>query len=273
MKKQLSIIILLLVSVSWSYGQITSGPYEMNRGYLRFGLNNFGQELRNGMAGVAAGSNGALDERASMLGNVLDGRFGAKTGYVLEFGRNYYFNETSLLPVFDTKIGIDWTHLSITYNKLDWGGFIERDKAAGYDVDVTGFFGVSLASKAGPVISFNFIDRLVLDVRAQLAATYFVNGLDYWAYTDTDDRYLTFVTTDEDDHDIDGLKAFGKLGKFGLKQNYGATLRYGAIGVAIDYFPGSFKYEYETQDADGVMRQGKEKFKNNMFQIKLSLTL
>ena len=69
------------------------------------------------------------------------------------------------------------------------------------------------------------------------------------------------------------FSAFGKLGKFGIKQNYGATVRYGMIGLAIDYFPGSFKFEYETSEGGGDVQSGKEKFKNNMFQIKLSLTL
>ena len=273
MKRQLLVVAFVLAGISWSYGQITSNEYEMNRGYLRLGISNLGKELQNDLSGMSPHTGDAFDDNASMIDNLLDGRFGAKTGYVVEFGRNYYFNRTSLLPLFDTKIGLDWTHLSVTYNKLDWSGFIERDRAAGYEVDEMGFFAVSLASKVGPVISFNFIDRLVLDIRGQLAATYFVNGLEYMAYTDADDRYLTFMVADEEDHEIDGLKAFGKLGKFGIKQNYGATLRYGAIGVAVDYFPGSFKYEYETQDADGMMRTGEDKFKNNVFQVKLSLTL
>ena len=255
---------VLLASVTWSYGQITRNEYRMNRGYLRLGLNNFGE--------------GTLDANVPMLDNMLDGRYGAKSGYVLEFGRNYYFNRTSLLPLFDTKVGLDWTQLSLTYNELDWSTFIERDRAAGYEVDVTSFFAASASSKIGPVISVNFIGKLVLDVRAQLAATYFANGVDYYAYTDDDDRYMTFMPEDGegDDSEEEGgvdLAAFGKLGKFGFKQTYGATVRYGPIGVAVDYFPGSFKYEYETSEGDGDVKAGTEKFKNNMFQIKLSLTL
>jgi len=272
MKKQLLVLSVLLAVVNWSYGQITRDESKMSRGYLRFGLSNFGQELKNDLSNFSV-NDGAFDSDASMLDNLLNGRYGAKRGYVLEFGRNYYFNKTSLLPLFNTKIGLDWTQLSLTYNSLDWEGFINRDRAAGYEVDETGFFAVSAASKIGPVISFNFIDKLVLDVRAQLAATYFVNGLDYYAYNDDDERYFTFMPEEEDDTDIDGFAAFGKLGKFGIKQNYGATVRYGVIGLSLDYFPGSFKYEYETSEGNGEVKSGKEKFKNNMFQIKLSLTL
>jgi len=210
-----------------------------------------------------------------MLGNLKEGRYGAKRGYVFEFGRNYYFNQTSLLPIFDTKIGLDWTQLSLTYNELDWSAIIERDRAAGYEVDEFGYFAASVASKVGPVISINFIDKLVLDVRAQLAATYFVNGLDYYAYSEDDERYFTFMPEEPIDEveEENVFSAFGKLGKFGIKQNYGATVRYGMIGLAIDYFPGSFKFEYETSEGGGDVQSGKEKFKNNMFQIKLSLTL
>lgn len=273
MKKQLLVLTVLLVAVNWSYGQITRDESKRSRGYLRLGLSNFGQELKNDLSNFSVNDGGAFDGEASMLDNLLDGRYGAKRGYVLEFGRNYYFNKTSLLPLFDTKVGLDWTQLSLTYNELDWDGFINRDRAAGYEVDDAGFFAVSAASKIGPVISINFIDRLVLDVRAQLAATYFVNGLDYYAYNDDDERYFTFMPEEEDSNEIEGLAAFGKLGKFGIKQNYGATVRYGVIGLSIDYFPGSFKYEYETSEGNDEVKSGKEKFKNNMFQLKLSLTL
>ncbi|MFB2120185.1 hypothetical protein [Parapedobacter sp. 2B3] len=271
MKKQLLVLTVLLAAGTWSYGQITRDESSLSRGYLRLGFSNFGQELKDDLSNFSV-DGGGLASDATMLGNLMDGRYGAQRGYVFEFGRNYYFNRNSLLPLFDTKIGLDWTMLSLTYNELDWSSIIERDRAAGYEVDEFGYFAASISSKIGPVISFNLIDRLVLDVRAQLAATYFVNGLDYYAYSEDDERYFTFMPEEEDNEDISGFAAFGKLGKFGIKQNYGATVRYGVIGLSLDYFPGSFKYEYETSEGDGEVQSGKEKFKNNMFQIKLSLT-
>ena len=273
MKKQLLVLAVLLATVTWSYGQITKNDTKLSRGYLRLGFSNFGQELRDDFSNFSVNEGGAFDGEASMLTNLTDGRYGAKRGYVFEFGRNYYFNKTSLLPLFPTKIGLDWTQLSLTYNELDWSSLIEKDKAAGYEVDEMDFFAASVSSKLGPVISVNLIDKLVVDVRAQLAATYFVSGLDYYAYSDDDERYFTFMPEEEDSDDISGLAAFGKLGKFGFKQNYGATVRYGGIGLSIDYFPGSFKYAYETSEGNGEVKSGEEKFKNNMFQIKLSLTL
>ena len=57
-------------------------------------------------------------------------------------------------------------------------------------------------------------------------------------------------------------------GNFGFKTNYGATVRYGGIGLALDYFPGKVKSSYQSHEGSG-----EAKFKNNMFQIKVSLTL
>ncbi len=274
MKKQLLALAVLLAATTWSYGQITKDD-KLSRGYLRLGLSNFGRELNNDLSNFSVNDGGAFDSEASMLGNLKEGRYGAKRGYVFEFGRNYYFNTNSLLPLFDTKIGLDWTQLSFTYNELDWSSIVERDRADGYEVEEFDYFAASVSSKIGPVVSINFIDKLVLDVRAQLAATYFVNWLDYYAYNEEDERYFTFFPEKEieDVEEENVFSAFGKLGKFGLKQNYGATVRYGAIGLAIDYFPGSFKYDYETSEGGGEVQAGKEKFKNNIFQIKLSLTL
>lgn len=273
MKKQLLVLAVLLATVTWSYGQITKNDTKLSRGYLRLGFSNFGQELKDDFSNFSVNDGGAFDHEASMLANLTNGRYGAKRGYVFEFGRNYYFNKTSLLPLFPTKIGIDWTQLSLTYNELDWSNIIERDRAAGYEVEEMDFFAASVSSKLGPVISVNLIDKLVVDVRAQLAATYFVGWLDYYAYNDEDERYFTFMPEKDVDEEEGGLGEFTKLGKFGFKQNYGATVRYGGIGLSLDYFPGSFKYEYETSEGNGEVQSGKEKFKNNMFQIKLSLTL
>ena len=156
---------MLVVTATWSYGQITRDDSRLSRGYLRLGFSNFGQELNDDLSNFSVDDGGMAND-ATMLGNLMDGRYGAKRGYVLEFGRNYYFNQNSLLPLFDTKIGLDWTQLSLTYNELDWSPLIERDRAAGYEVDDMSFFAVSASSKIGPVISINFINKLVLDVRA-----------------------------------------------------------------------------------------------------------
>ncbi|MGK6351090.1 hypothetical protein [Parapedobacter sp. DT-150] len=268
MKKQLFLLTLLLSTITWSYAQITRNETKLSRGYLRLGFSNFGQELKDDLSNFSVNGGSGVDGEASALSNVLDGRYGAKRGYVFEFGRNYYFNKTSLLPAFDTKIGLDWTQLSLVYNKLDWSNFAERDIDNGYEVDETSFFAGSASTKLGPVISINLIGKLVVDVRAQLAATYYFNSLNYYAYNpeDDDEKYFSFMPIDAEDEE--SFSAVTKAGNFGIKQNYGATVRFGGLGLALDYFPGSIKAEYTSNEGDG-----EEKFKNNIFQIKLSLML
>ena len=269
MKKQLLLSALFLFSaVTWAQAQITSNESKTSRGYLRVGFSNFGKELKNDLSNFSVNGASGVSGDMSILENLREGRYGSERGYVFEFGRNYYFNKTTLLPLFDTKIGLDWTQLSLTYNQLDWSDFAAKDVENGYEVEETSFFAGSASSKLGPVISINFIGKLVVDVRAQLAATYYFNSLNYAAYNDDTDeeKYFTFFPIGDEDEE--GFSAITKTGHFGFKQNYGATVRYGGIGLALDYFPGSLKGAYHSSEGDG-----EEKFKNNIFQIKISLTL
>src|SRR3546814_6616991 len=104
MKKQLLVLTVLMAVATWSYSQITRDDAKMSRGYLRLGFSNFGQELSDNLSNFSV-DDGGLAGESTMLENLLEGRYGAKRGYVFEFGRNYYFKKTSLLPIFDTKIG------------------------------------------------------------------------------------------------------------------------------------------------------------------------
>lgn len=269
MKKQLLLLTLLLSSiVTWTQAQITRNESKLSRGYLRVGFSNFGKELKDDLSNFSVNGAAGVNGDASILENLREGRYGSKRGYAFEFGRNYYFNKTSLIPLFDTKIGLDWTQFSLTYNELDWSGFAEKDAENGYEADETSFFAGSASSKLGPVVSINLIGKLVVDVRLQLAATYYFNSLNYYAYNDADDDEKYFSFFPEDSEDEEGFAAVTKAGHFGIKQNYGATVRYGGLGLALDYFPGSIKAAYQSSEGDG-----EEKFKNNIFQIKISLTL
>lgn len=120
----------------------------------------------------------------------------------------------------------------------------------------------------GAGTGFASIGKLVIDVRAQLAATYYVNITDYYAYNETTDesRYFSFFADGEEDES--GLSAYTAAGNFGWKTNFGATARYGVLGLALDYSPGAIRASYRASEGDG-----EAKFKNNVFQIKLSLTL
>ncbi len=267
MNKRFILLAVCLSSVLFGYGQIAKEG-KGSRGYLRLGLSNFGQELKEDLSNFSVNHGTGLDHEASLLSNALDGRYGAQRGYVFEFGRNYYFHKESLLPVFDARLGLDWTQLSLTYNELDLTNIALIDEEAGYEVDETSFFAASASSKLGPVFSFSPIGKLVIDARVQLAATYYFSSTDYYAYNerDGDEKYFSFFP--EDVEDEEGFSAFTKAGNFGFKTNYGATVRYGGIGLALDYFPGSIKSAYQSHDGNG-----EAKFKNNMFQIKVSLTL
>src|SRR5690554_1762434 len=125
----------------------------------------------------------------------------------------------------------------------------------------------SISSMLGPVVSIRPIGKLVVDARVQVAAVYYANMTNYEAYHEGtgDERYFSFFPDLDEDSDIASLT---KVASLGFKPNFGATVRYGAIGLAMDYAPGSIKSEYRAHDGDG-----EAKFKHNIFQIKLSLTL
>src|SRR5690606_973244 len=104
-----------------------------------------------------------------------------------------------------------------------------------------------------------------------LAAAYYFSSVHYYAYDERtdDEKYFSFFPESaEEDEGEEGFSAITKAGNFGFKANYGATFRYGVLGIALDYFPGKIKSSYQSNEGNG-----EEKFKNNMFQIKLSLTL
>ncbi|HWK57818.1 MAG TPA: hypothetical protein VNQ80_10785 [Parapedobacter sp.] len=267
MKKYALFLTITLSATLMAHGQITKEE-KGSRGYLRLGLSNFGQELKDDLSNFSVNEGGSINTEASLLSNALEGRYGAERGYVFEFGRNYYFHRNSLLPILDARLGLDWTQLSLTYNKLNFDEMASVDEAAGYEVDATSFFAVSASSKLGPVFSISPLPKLVIDARLQLAATYHFSSVDYYAYDEArdDEKYFSFFPEDEGEEE--GFSAMTKAGNFGFKTNYGATLRYGGLGVALDYFPGKIKSSYQSNEG-----HGEAKFKNNMFQIKLSLTL
>lgn len=265
MKKQWFLMALLCFAVSFAQAQITKEG-KGSRGYLRLGFSSFGEELSDDLSNFSVNNGAGMSGDASMRDNVLAGRYGAQRGYVLEFGRQYYFTKKSLLPLFDARLGLDWTQLSLTYNELNFAPIVERDLADGYYADGDQSAAASISSMLGPVFSIRPIGKLVIDARVQVAAVYYANLTNYAAYNDVDDeRYFTFFPEMGED---DGLGALTKVASLNFKPNFGATARYGALGLSLDYSPGSVKAEYLSDEGDG-----EAKFKHNVFQFKLSLTL
>lgn len=254
MKKFYLLIALIFVMVIAANAQSRS-PFRS--GYLRFGLNALGGDLKHNQ---------------SPKQNVLDGNFGAAQGYVLEMGRIFYFQDRSLIT--PLNYGIDWTYFSLNYNELDqWDA---------YGLANTQFYGVggealaaAVSTKIGPAVSFNLIEKVVVDARIQLAPTFRFFDLSYYEMDEDGNDTRSFSFTDdlsgENDESYDSESVGNRVG-FGIQTNFGVTLRRKAIGIALDVVSGNVKNRYQSLE-NGSYTFGKEKIKATNFQIKLSLTL
>ena len=239
-----------------AYAQAAKPGETQSWGYFRFGINKLGKELSADL---------------TMKENILAGNSGKKTGYALEFGRNYYLHKKSLWPRFPTKIGLDWTHVSFTYNKLDFSQFVTQDLEEGYTVDRKSFSSITASSKLGPVVSVNLIRKLVVDVRVQIAYTVHAHVVDYEAGNGSNTKYLSFIREQEEsggEGDPERSFSLGRLFHTGWRPAYGLTARYGGVGLAVDYFAGNLKAGYISDEGDGEANM-----KAGAVQFKLSLKL
>ncbi len=245
MKKQFTLLFSVLVfSVSVAMAQ-TGTITNFRKGYLRLGINILGN---------------SFDESLSPTENVLAGNLGASKGYAFEFGKSYYFNNDDALPF---RYGLDWTVLSFSYNKFNWEDHISEDVE--YE---GGKFAIGLSSKLGPVISINPVEKVIIDARLQIVPQLYFYDFSYYNNSDEND-YFSFIDEDPEgmDEDYDPEKVMDRL-FFGLKPNFGVTIRRNALGLALDYSPGKIKTQYSSYEGHGT-----EKLKVSAFQIKLSLTL
>jgi len=217
-------IALLLVSLA---GISQRSPFR--KGYLRLGISHFGS---------------ALDNAMDPLSNLSKGNWGLQTGYVLERGRTYYFG---LGRPGIIKAGIDWTQLGINFNQVDkehLSAYAASGSSAGTDEE--NGVSVLMYMKLGPSVSFNPVDFLVVDLRAQVMGGIALNKLNYPDLELPSDKINTVVMP-----------------------SFGATVRWKFIGVAVDYMTGNPQYHYNDASTDDA----KAKFKTNIFQVKLNLTL
>lgn len=227
-------------------------------GYLKLGTNKLGNKL---------------DYSLTPKENIFDGRYGAGAGYVLEFGHIYYFKNRKNGSLMN--YGLDWTILSLNYNKMDkWESYAiaSGDSEAYVDGSMTA---AAISTKLGPNISFNPIEKLVIDVRLQFAPTIRFFDFEYSeSEMSPDGRYFYFIneegsSTDED-YDSESIK--NRLA-YGVATSFGITLRRKAIGLSFDYISGKVKSNFEAYDAQTGNTFGKEKIKANNLQFKLSFTL
>lgn len=224
------------------------------KGYLRLGFSSLG---------------GSLDNSLSPKDNVMQGNYGASQGYVFETGHVFYFKPKSYRGL--VNFGLDWTILSLTYNKLDkWESYSNK----GGEVETDGSLSASIASKLGPVISFNPVEKLIIDVRAQVSAVGRVTPFEYYESTpEGDESGFSFYNYGQEDvdesYDAESIK---NLVAFGVGSNFGITVRRKAIGLSVDYSTVNAKTNYDAWDSDGNHTYGQEKIPTHSVQFKLSFT-
>jgi hypothetical protein len=227
-------------------------------GYLRLGINKLGNDLDYGLTPKE---------------NVFDGRYGASSGYVFEFGHIYYFKRgENVGPI---NYGLDWTILSLNYNKMDkWDDYAFASGAPYAGTDGSEIAG-AISSKLGPTVSLNLLEKLVVDVRFQIVPTFRFFDFEYSEdQVNGEGNYFNFTNyaQSEVDEDFDGESLKNRLA-FGVNTGFGITVRRKALGLSLDYISGKVNSNYEAFDARTGSTFGKEKIKANNLQFKISFTL
>ncbi|WP_114790659.1 hypothetical protein U0035_19770 [Niabella yanshanensis] len=236
----------MLVSILSAHAQKAErSPFR--RGYLRLGINSLPGKINTAM---------------SPKENILASQYGAGTGLAFEMGKVYYFNKPESGDLIG--YGLDWTVISLTYNPLSkWK---EYERQAGEPGATSKPLAASLSTKLGPAISFNPIEKLVIDARLQLMA--YAHGYNYSYETGNNSFQLeNGIEEDSEEKILDNVL-------FGFKPNMGITARRGIIGLSLDYAPGNTNMnysEYTEVDQESTTIYGKSKIKTNNLQLKLSV--
>lgn len=218
---------LLLLSTVYSYGQDSTlvqveykpdFPTDFRGSYIRLGFNQI--------------TNSDLSPSASPYENVSNGKIGASKGYTFEWGRNFYFNKRSYSSI---KYGLDWTIINLSYAQFDWTTYAESNTGQTDDSNI--FHGASVTSKIGPVLSYNPVEELIVDFRAQLGLSYHIMLIDY--YDESTDDYFTLFSGDDFD---------GAMSDMSLYPSFGITVRRKAFGLALDYFKQKVNMPYDSEN-------------------------
>lgn len=251
--KTLTLLICALFILSIAHAQNERSVFR--KGYQRLGISTLGNNL---------------DKNLSPKENVFNGNYGAGIGFVFESGHIYYFKPKS----YKGKInyGLDWTLLSATYNKLNkWNTY---SNGAGKTIIDGASFSASLASKLGPVLSINAVEKLVIDVRLQLVATGRVTPFEYYE-NENDPNYRSFAFYDYGQEDVDesyNASSIKNMVAFGMGTNFGITVRRQAVGVSLDYTSVKANTNYDAYEGEANHSYGKQKIPTNSLQLKLSFS-
>jgi len=208
-----------------------------------------------------------LDQSLSPKENAFAGRHGADQGLTFNIGRVFYIGKID-----DRfKYGLDWTIISFAHNKLSgWEKYGQNSGAEdfyteGLKENNKGIIAVSAASKLGPVVSFNPVERLVIDARIQVApvARAFVMG--YYENEGSDSqRSFAYYNSNVDDPKINDILSLS------VNTNVGITVRRGPVGISLDYLFGKMKTSYEAADGQNSVDFGKTRIPVQELQAKLS---
>jgi hypothetical protein len=211
------------------------------RGYIRLGISLPG--------GVPISS-------VSALQNFRDGNMGAGMGFHLDAGHIFYFLNRKQPRL--VNVGLDWTIASLSWAPIDqWQDYAAKP---GNEIEVEDpSMMVSISTKLGPVVAINPVGKLVIEARAQLTygmktATFAIDE-----YDQNEDSYQYFSTTPED------------IGH-GFGSSFGLTVRYGFIGLAVDYSQSNIEMSYEAREPGGADLERREKFPFKSLECKLSFT-
>lgn len=251
MRKIITLASCIIFCIS-AFAQNERSPFR--KGYIRLGLNNIGEKLNTNF---------------SVKDNILSGKYGSAPGYVFETGTVFYFNK----PKSGKKIayGLDWTIISFTYNSLNkWKSYATSTGNTGEPFEEIQPFIVTASSKLGPVISFNPVEKLIIDARVQLVAG--ASAFLFFYNNYTTGYYFELLGKNEIINEDDEEQVF-KMAVIGVKPNFGISVRRKAIGLALDYAPGKINMNYGEQYNDNSdEKYGKAKIKTNTLQLKLSFT-
>jgi len=197
-----------------------------------------------------------LDNNLSPIENVKAGSYGASTGYVLDFGHIFYFRNRD--KNYKINFGLDWTILSLGYAKLDKWEAYAASQSPDASIDEPAM-SAALATKLGPVIAYNPVDKLVIEGRFQVAYMVRRNELSYYDYNEDEDKSSYFSINNE-------------TIKPGIATSVGITLRYGFIGFAVDYISAKHNTAYEAKEPFEPSYTAEEKIHSHDLQVKVSFT-
>lgn len=232
-----------------------------------------GQDIQNirkyEYARLGVGLLGApLDPNLTPFENVSQGRFGARVGFALEAGKQYYFQKKSLIESIPSKIGMEWLFFN-HLGKPNWDNY-HRSRNEGVPIGPEYKDGVFLLAGlgVGPVVSVNPWELVIIDVQACLMGVFSLIDLSYAEHEGTtDERYIEFYPAYEESGEESAWSHFTKHIGLGVMPNFGITVRRKGLGLSWSYVPGRLRTRYESDQ--GV---GKASFPVSTNRLMLSLS-